>query len=179
MSQNKANALGTSVQGPFMLNLFMSDALLIRDLHFYQVLHQNIPVNPHPFCYTTLHWRREFLGILESFTCAQMSAGQRFNKEAGHVCSQYISGKLKETKKIKITEERYFSLIFFHFHVHGLMAFFLGRREGTEENLPAKNHLYKIFPCQHLNSSRDCSRSSTSTTVCKTNLTAGYAGLHT
>lgn len=35
MSQNKANALGTSVQGPFMLNLFMSDALLIRDLHFY------------------------------------------------------------------------------------------------------------------------------------------------
>ena len=35
MSQNKANASGTSVQGPFMLNLFMSDALLIRDLHFY------------------------------------------------------------------------------------------------------------------------------------------------
>lgn len=87
MSQNKAIALGTSVQGPFMLNLFMSDALLIRDLHFYKVLHQNISVNPHPFCYKTLHWRREFLGILESFTCAQMFAGQRFNKEAGHVCS--------------------------------------------------------------------------------------------
>ena len=59
------------------------------------------------------------------------------------------------------------------------MAFSLGRKEGTEENLPAKNHLYKIFPCQHLNSSRDCSCTSTSTTVCKTNLIAGYAGLHT
>ena len=75
------------VQGPFMLNLFMSDAMLIRDLHFYKVLHQNISVNPHPFCYKTLHYRRELLGTLESFPCAQMSAGQRFNKEAVHVCS--------------------------------------------------------------------------------------------